>query len=225
MKLEHRKDAILVHPEAAARASVIWLHGLGADADDFLPIIPEFRFTGDAGVRFIFPRAGERAVTISGGMRLRAWCDIFGFGPDDPQDEAGIRESQQRINDLIAAERASGVAADKVVVAGFSQGGSIALHTALRYPERLGGLLALSTYLPLHATLQAEQSSSNAGLPILMCHGRFDDVVPCQIGELSRDFVIAAGHTIDWREFNMGHEVCNEQIELIAGWLRYVLAV
>jgi phospholipase/carboxylesterase len=225
MKLEHREDAIILDPGAAAQASIIWLHGLGADADDFVPIVPELRLPSSAQVRFVFPRAPERTVAVAGGMRLRAWCDVFGFALDDPQDAPGIRASEQAIRRLIAAERSGGIAAEKIVLAGFSQGGSIAVHTALRYPERLGGLLALSTYLPLHEKLVSEQSPANLKLPILMCHGRADTVVPCRIGELSRDQLIAAGHGVDWREFEMGHEVCDAEVELIGGWLRFVLNV
>jgi phospholipase/carboxylesterase len=198
-------------------ATVIWLHGLGADHSDFEPIVPELDLP--PSVRFVFPDAPIRPVTINQGMRMRGWYDILQFGPG-PEDEAGIRESQRTVEGLIEA---AGVPAERVVLAGFSQGGAIVLHTALRYPEQLGGVVALSTYLPLQSALKAECSVANQNLPIFMAHGRFDDLIPLPRAAASRDLLVKMGYRVDWHEYPMPHSVCMEEIGDIGAFLRGVL--
>lgn len=202
-----------------AGASVIWLHGLGADGHDFEPIIPELDLPPDLAVRFVFPHAPFRPVTLNGGYVMRAWYDIVAFGLDAPQDETGIRASAAYLRELIARERRRGVAANRIVLAGFSQGGAIALHTALRYPEPLCGVLALSTYLPLHDRLAAEIQPANRGVPVFMAHGTADPIVPIVLGELSRAELAAQGVPVAWHEYPMGHTVIPAEIEAIAHWL------
>jgi phospholipase/carboxylesterase len=200
---------------------VIWLHGLGADGHDFEPIVPELRLESALRVRFVFPHAPVQPVTINGGYAMRAWYDI---GNDRRQDEAGIRASQARVEALIARERTRGVAARRIVLAGFSQGGAIALQTALRHPERLAGVLALSTYLPLAETLAAEAHPANRDAPIFMAHGTQDPLIPLARAAASRDTLRALGYDVQWREYPMPHSVCAEEIAEIGAWLTGVLA-
>jgi phospholipase/carboxylesterase len=202
---------------AMTGATIIWLHGLGADHTDFEPIVPELDLPPSA--RFVFPDAPVRPVTINGGMRMRAWYDILQFGPG-PEDAAGIRESQKIVEGLI--EQAS-VPPERVVLAGFSQGGAIVLHTALRYPKRLAGVVALSTYLPLQNDLEGETSEENRGVPIFMAHGRFDDIIPLARAAASRDLLAGMGYKIDWREYAMPHSVCMEEIGHVSAFLKGIL--
>jgi len=212
-------DSVVLAPAAAATATVIWLHGLGADGHDFVPIVPELRLPPRPGVRFVFPHAPARPVTINNGMHMRAWYDIKVLSAGGPEDEAGIRESAALLAQYIQRERKTGVAAGRIVVAGFSQGGAIALHAALRHPERLAGVMALSSYLPLRASLVAEAAAANRDLPILMCHGRFDPVLPMQLGAASRDLLRAEGYAVEWKEYPMQHQVCLEEVQDIANFL------
>jgi len=198
-------------------ATVIWLHGLGADHSDFEPIVPELDLP--PSVRFLFPDAPVRPVTINAGMRMRAWYDILQLGPG-PEDEAGIRESQQIIQELI--ERQS-VPPERVVLAGFSQGGAVVLHTALRYPRRLAGVIALSTYVPLRESFSKEISPENRQTPIFMGHGRFDELIPVSRAAGSRDFLLELGYRVDWHEYPMPHSVCAEEIGDVARFLGRVL--
>jgi len=202
---------------AMTDATIIWLHGLGADHSDFEPIVPELDLA--PSVRFVFPDAPVRAVTINQGMRMRAWYDILQFGPG-PEDEAGIRESQRIVEGLIEAQA---VPPERIVLAGFSQGGAIVLHTALRYPRRLAGVVALSTYLPLVDTLNAEKASSNQATPIFMAHGRFDEIIPLPRALASRDLLQKMSYRVDWHEYPMPHSVCIEEIGEVAAYLRSVL--
>jgi phospholipase/carboxylesterase len=204
-------EAIEIETGPNPTASVIWLHGLGADGHDFEPIVPELRLTKP--VRFVFPHAPVRPVTINQGMRMRAWYDIFQFGAGR-EDDAGIRASQKLVEDLIAKERGR-----KIVLAGFSQGGAIVLQTALRHPERLAGLMALSTYLPLAPTLESELSKTNHDLPIFMAHGKFDDIIPIDRARQSRDFLKKLNYPVEWREYPMPHSVCAEEIADISAFL------
>jgi phospholipase/carboxylesterase len=217
MKEFESEDEVRLEPEAPAQAAVIWLHGLGADGYDFVPIAPELRLA--MPVRFIFPHAPVRPVTINGGMQMRAWYDIFSLSRQDRQDEAGIRESAARVQELIEAEAAAGVPRDKIVLAGFSQGGAIALHAGLRQQQGLAGLLALSTYLPLESSLIAELTAAGRGTPLLMCHGSYDNVVPLLLGSHSRDLLRKLGREVEWREYPMQHQVCGEEIADIASWM------
>jgi phospholipase/carboxylesterase len=196
-------------------AAVIWLHGLGADGHDFEPIVPELRL--EQPVRFVFPHAPIRPVTINNGMRMRAWYDIFQFG-GGPEDEAGIRASQKLLEGLIQAEQGK-----KVVLAGFSQGGAIVLQTALRHSGRLAGVLALSTYLPLSGKVAAELTDANKATPIFMAHGQFDDIIPIARARASRQTLAGLGYPVTWKEYPMPHSVCAEEVGDISGFLNEVL--
>ena len=202
---------------AMTDATIIWLHGLGADHTDFEPIVPELDLP--ASVRFVFPDAPIRPVSINGGMRMRAWYDILQFGPG-PEDEAGIRESQRIVEGLIEQAK---VPPERVVLAGFSQGGAIVLHTALRYPRPLAGVVALSTYVPLQETLEREISEANRSAPIFMAHGRFDDIIHLQRAAASRDLLARIGYKVAWREYAMPHSVCMEELGHISAFLKGVL--
>jgi phospholipase/carboxylesterase len=215
-------DAIEIESGAKPEAAVIWLHGLGADGHDFEPIVPELGLAAAPAVRFVFPNAPVRPVTINQGMRMRAWYDIFQLG-GGAEDEKGIRASQALVEALVAREKARGIAAARVVIAGFSQGGAIALQAALRHPERLAGVMALSTYLPLPQALDAEKSAANAQVPIFMAHGSYDDVIPLARAEQSRDALAAAGYAVEWHSYPMAHSVSIEEIRDIAAFLGRVL--
>jgi phospholipase/carboxylesterase len=213
-------DAVVVTPQIPPTAAVIWLHGLGADGFDFVPIVSELRLPESLPVRFIFPHATPRPVTINNGFVMRAWYDIKGFGPERPEDEAGIRESEGVVRQYMEQQIAQGIAADRIILAGFSQGGAIALQTGLRYPQRLAGIMALSTYLPLRATVAQEASQANRDVPILMCHGTYDPVVVPQMGEMSRDILRGLGYSIEWHSYPMEHSVCMDEIADISRWLQ-----
>ncbi|HSX61434.1 MAG TPA: dienelactone hydrolase family protein [Tahibacter sp.] len=204
--------------------SVIWLHGLGADGHDFAPIIPELVAREWPAIRFVFPHAPIRPVTINGGMAMRAWYDIKGTDIASRQDEAGVRESVTQVDALIAREQDRGVPAGRVFLAGFSQGGAIALAGGLRHAKRLGGIVALSTYLPIHETTEAERSTANAGLPVFMAHGSHDPIVPQPLGTRSRDLLQTLGHPVDWHTYPMAHTVIAEEIADLRQWLGARLA-
>jgi phospholipase/carboxylesterase len=210
--------------ETAARpgAAVIWLHGLGADGHDFEPLVPMLGLPRRLAVRFVFPHAPERPVTINNGVRMRAWYDIVRLG-GGAEDSAGIRDSQALLEGLIARERERGIEAGRIVLAGFSQGGAIALHTGLRHAERLAGIVGLSTYLPLPGTLEAERSRANADVPIFLAHGLHDELIGIERALSSRDALEALGYAPDWHEYPMAHAVCEEEVTAIAGWLAGVL--
>jgi phospholipase/carboxylesterase len=196
------------------QATVIWLHGLGADGHDFEPIVPELELAKP--VRFVFPHAPLRPVTLNQGMRMRAWYDIYQLG-GGPEDEAGIRASQKLVDDLVAEAQSRG--ARSIVLAGFSQGGAIVLHTALRHAEALSGVLALSTYLPLNATLERERSAANRNLPIFMAHGLYDDIIPLARAEQSRVILERLGYKVEWHTYPMPHSVCPDEIGHISEFL------
>ena len=199
--------------------SVIWMHGLGADGNDFVPIVPELGLNGLA-IRFIFPHAPLRPVTINGGYVMRAWYDIGYQDLSLKEDENGVRESQLAVEQLIAREIARGLPVRRIVLAGFSQGGAMALHCGLRYPKRLAGVIALSTYLPLPDKVEAELGDANRDLPILMCHGTQDPVVPLRLAQASCRRLLTLGFPVEWREYGMPHSVCAEEIDTIGEWLR-----
>jgi phospholipase/carboxylesterase len=211
-------EAVEINSGPDPEAAVIWLHGLGADGHDFEPIVPELELR--APVRFVFPHAPVRPVTINQGMRMRAWYDIFQLGAG-AEDEAGIRASQKLLEDMIAAEKRRGMA--KIVLAGFSQGGAIVLQTALRYPQRLAGVLALSTYLPLHATLEAERSAESKDVPIFMAHGQYDDLIPVSRADQSRQALERLGYKVQWKTYPMPHSVCPQEIADIGAFLLRIL--
>ena len=221
-------ETIEVETAAECDGSVIWLHGLGADGHDFEPIVPELHLGGPARLRFVFPHAPVRPVTINGGMAMRAWYDIYSLERSGPVDDAGIRQSAAMLEGLIQRERDRGISSERIVVAGFSQGGAIASHAALRYPDPLGGLMALSTYVPLHASLQDEVFGNAAAQPkdlaIFMAHGTMDPMVPVAMGEASREILVEQGYSVAWHDYPMGHAVCAEEIEDIRRWLASVYA-
>jgi phospholipase/carboxylesterase len=198
-------------------AAIVWMHGLGADGHDFAPIVPELTLA--VPVRFVFPHAPMRAVTINGGAVMRAWYDIRAVGGERREDGDGVRASQKEIEALIARERGRGIPPSRLVLAGFSQGGAMALHTGLRHPERLGGILALSCALPLADQLADEAAAANRDVPILMAHGTHDDVIPLARARRAHDTLIGLGFRVEWREYPMPHAVCPEEIAEISMWL------
>jgi phospholipase/carboxylesterase len=216
-------EGVTLEPQTAA-ASVVWLHGLGADGNDFVPIVPELRLPPAPGIRYVFPHATVRPVTLNNGYPMRAWYDIKSLDPAGRAEAPGLDESVARISALIDRERAAGVAANRIVVAGFSQGGAVAFHCALAYPERLGGLLALSTYLPRPEHLEPRLSAANRTLPILMCHGTEDPVVVPAMAATAREWLLAHGFSVDWRTYPMPHSVCPAEVADIGRWLAGRLA-
>jgi Predicted esterase len=218
------EENVVLEPATKADAAVIWLHGLGADGYDFVPIVEELRLPPAMAVRFIFPHARPRPVTINNGFVMRAWYDITSLGPDRKEDEAGIRESAGLVDQYIQQQNAAGIDTKRIVIAGFSQGGAIALQAALRYSQRLAGIMALSTYLPLQHTLAAEASGANRDVPILMCHGLRDNVVPSALGKAARDLLVSLGYQVEWQSYPMEHQVCMEEVLDISKWLQARLA-
>lgn len=205
-------------------ASVIWLHGLGADGNDFVPIVRELDLTGCPAIRFVFPHADAIPVTVNGGYVMRAWYDILGVDIAKREDEAGLRKSQIAIEALIANEIARGIPANRIILAGFSQGCAMTLQTGLRHPEKLAGLLCLSGYVPLHEVLAAERHPVNQHTPIFLVHGRSDPIIPIQRAQQSRDLLTSLGYRVEWHEYMMQHSVCAEEIDDISAWLKRVLA-
>ena len=206
-----------------ADASVIVLHGLGADGSDFVPVAEALDLSAVGAVRFVFPHAPVRPVTINGGYRMRAWYDILGTDLQRREDEAGLRESARAIAALIDRERERGIAAHRIVLAGFSQGCAMTLLTGLRYPERLAGLAGMSGYLPLADSTAAERSEANRDVPIFLAHGSEDEIVAPARGRASRDALAALGHAVEWHEYPMEHSVCPEEIGALNQWLLRVL--
>ena len=208
--------------------SVIWLHGLGADGHDFEPIVPELRLPDSMPLRFVFPHAPVRPVTVNGGMAMRAWYDIVSLDKAGRGDDAGIRESSSLLDALIRREQDRGIDAAKIVLAGFSQGGAIVLHNALRTPLKLAGLMALSTYLPLMNTIEAEvvgnPTAGDTSLPVFMGHGTFDPMIQCEGGRESADVLEKLGYTVEWHDYPMAHAVCPQEIVDISNWLQSVYA-
>ncbi len=202
--------------------SVIWLHGLGADGHDFEPIVPELQLPADMPLRFVFPHAPVRPVTINGGMEMRAWYDIISLDAEGRADAAGVHESTAILEELIAREVERGISAEKIVIAGFSMGGAIAINTALHTNEKLAGLMALSTYLPLLSEIDG--SGGSRDLPVFMAHGSFDPMLPMQWGQMSAERMTDAGFTIEWHDYPMAHAVCPEEIRDIREWLLRIYA-
>ncbi len=212
--------AEIVEPPRTADACVIWLHGLGADGHDFVPAVPLLELPADHGVRFIFPHAKPIPVTINGGMVMPAWYDIRDLDTLEGRgDEVGLRASADAIRSWIEHQRSEGIRADRIVLAGFSQGGAVALHLGPRYTERLAGILAMSTYLVTGNSLATEASPLNAKTPILQAHGLFDPMVLPAWGEAARDALIAHGYDVTWQAWPMQHEVCVEELQRIGSWL------
>lgn len=218
------EDEVIIEPAAGgADATVIWLHGLGADGYDFVPMIPQLDLPATARLRFVFPHAEVRPVTINAGYAMRAWYDIRELSPAGRDDEAGLAASRDRIERYVERERAGGIAARRIVLGGFSQGGAVALHVGLRHAARLAGIVCLSGYLPLRERLAADLAPVQRETPILMCHGREDVVVLPTFGEQSRDALLGAGLSVDWRQYSMGHQLCEPEVHDIAAWLNFHL--
>ena len=208
---------------AAPVASVIVLHGLGADGHDFVPICDELDLSAVGAVRYVFPHAPVRPVTVNGGYRMRAWYDILGTEIDRREDESGLRLSLGAVHRLIDREVERGIAPGRIVLMGFSQGCAMTLLAGLRYPERLAGLAGLSGYLPLAATTAAERHAANADVPVFLAHGSADPVIPIARGRASRDALVALGHAVEWHEYAMPHSVCAEEVGDLNRWLLGVL--
>jgi phospholipase/carboxylesterase len=216
-------ETIEVETAAKPNASVIWLHGLGADGHDFEPIVPEIVRPGERAWRFVFPNAPVRPVTINGGMSMRAWYDLKGLDRRAAEDVAGFRDTDAEIRQLIAKEGTRGIAANRVVLAGFSQGGAVSLYSVTRYPEKLAGVMALSCYLPRESSFAAERELANDTTPIFMAHGRSDTVLTMSLGVQSRDFLRLQGYAVEWHEYPMPHAVCPAEIADIREFLLRVL--
>jgi phospholipase/carboxylesterase len=215
-------DAIQLETGRDPERSVIWLHGLGADGRDFVPIVSELDLPA-APIRFVFPHAPVQAVTINNGMRMRAWYDIVADDLARREDERGVRASQGLVEALIARERERGIRPERIVLAGFSQGGAISLQTGLRHPERLAGIMALSTYVPIAATLEAERNRANADVPIFMGHGTQDPIIPLAHARRSKELLERLGYPVEWHEYVMPHSVSPHEVRDVGAWLRRAL--
>lgn len=210
---------IIIDSGAEPTHTIIWLHGLGADGHDFVPITKELSLPKDYALRFIFPHAPIQAVTLNAGMEMRAWYDILGLDRSSNQDKAGIRRSEARLHDLIDQQIAQGICCENIFIAGFSQGGAMALHTGLRYPKKLAGIIALSTYLPLADLVEAERHAENHQTPIFFAHGEFDPVISLDFAKTSCQQLQRLNHPIDWHVYPMAHSVCSEEINDLSAWM------
>ncbi|WP_374354369.1 alpha/beta hydrolase [Chitinimonas sp.] len=218
-------DSLEVETGPAPSWSVIWMHGLGADGNDFVSIVPELGLAGHANVRFVFPHAPMIPVTCNNGYVMRAWYDIVYFDNINRHaDEAGIRQNRDAIRVLIEREKQRGVAAERIFIAGFSQGGAMAYTVGLTHPERLAGIIALSTYIPAPALLSSEASPANQLTPIFAAHGEQDPIVPLALGELARQQVSQPGRPLEWHSYRMQHSVCIEEVHAIGAWLKRQMA-
>lgn len=213
-------DCVEIAPKSTPTASIIWLHGLGADGHDFVDIVPQL---GLSSVRFIFPHAPVRPITLNAGYPMRAWYDIHGLDRFAKEDEEGIRASAAMVNQLIQHEIAQGIPSDKIVLAGFSQGGAMALYSGLCYPQKLAGILALSCYLPLATQIAIEASAANKEIPVFMAHGSMDDIVNISLGEYSCQYLQNLGYNIEFHRYSMAHNVSLEEISDVAQWLKKIL--
>jgi phospholipase/carboxylesterase len=219
--VERQLPAIEVETHDNPRYAVIWMHGLGADGSDFVPVVPELGLVDAPGVRFVFPHAPEIPVTCNGGYVMRAWYDIVSLDSSSREiDEAGIVHSRAAIRRLIARENRRGIPSARIFLAGFSQGGAVAHLTAMTHDEALAGVIALSTYIPCGELLARERTEVNRDIAIFAAHGRADDVVSPELGRRARDLLVRLGYRVDWHEYPMPHAVCLEEIHLLAGWLR-----
>jgi phospholipase/carboxylesterase len=218
-----QESAVEISTGPAPTAAVIWLHGLGADGHDFEPIVPQLMWPDAPEIRFIFPHAPVRPVTLNGGMPMRAWYDIVSLTGDRDSDQRGIADSVNLAAALVGRERERGIESSRVVVAGFSQGGAIALQLALRYPETLAGLIALSTYLLLEHRLENDQHAANMKLPVFVGHGTSDPMVPYFLGEAVAERLGAMGHPVERHSYPMQHAVCPDEIADLSAWLRNTL--
>jgi phospholipase/carboxylesterase len=216
-------EAIEIETGPQPAAAVVWLHGLGADGSDFVPVVEALDLPA-APIRFIFPHAPMQPVTINQGYVMRAWYDILSADLARRADERGVRASQQLVEALLAREKSRGIPARRLLLAGFSQGGAIALQTGLRHPERLAGIMALSCYVPLAPTLEPERAAANRDVPVFMAHGLYDPIIPARLARESRDLLARLGYDVEWHEYPMEHSVAPEEVAAIGAWLRRVLA-
>lgn len=222
--MEELLAAIEIESAENPRYSVIWLHGLGADGSDFVPVVPELGLPATPGVRFIFPHAPEMPVTCNGGYVMPAWYDIISLESTSRKiDEAGIVHSRAAIRRLISRENERGIPCARIFLAGFSQGGAVAYTTALTHPEPLAGIIALSTYLPSAELISREATEANRTIQIFAAHGGQDDVVSPVLGRQARDFLMQKGYVVEWYEYPMPHTVCLEEVQLIGEWLQGLL--
>ena len=219
-KLEVIVKELNTSVEKAADTAVIWLHGLGADGNDFVPIVPELGLAPNLAIRFIFPHAPMQAVTINNGYVMRAWYDIFSLDRSAPQDKAGIERNAALVLQLVEEQHAQGIPYERIFLAGFSQGCAMALHIALRLPHKLAGIIGLSGYLPLHEDFATERSEANIETPIFLAHGSMDPVVPFAFGQHSYEFLKAQGFKVSWHSYPMQHQVCMEEIVTIGGYIQ-----
>lgn len=213
-----------VEPTSEHKATVIWLHGLGADGHDFEPIVPELKLSPELGVKFIFPHAPVMPVTINGGYEMRAWYDIRDADLANREDKEGVRHSSELVKKIIDSEIESGIPSDKIVLAGFSQGGAIALHLATRFDQKLAGIVALSTYLTMPESLSDEKTEANIETPVFMAHGSQDPVVPMQRGQYSAKVLEDNGFRVNWQDYPMAHAVCLEEIQALGQYFNKVLS-
>lgn len=216
-------DGVEVVTGDTPKNAVIWLHGLGADGNDFVPVVSELEKRGVNNCRFVFPHAPMRAVTINGGMKMRAWYDITSLDFDQrEQDATGTNESRALVESLILRENERGISSDKIVLAGFSQGGAIALHTSIRHSQMLAGTLALSTYLPLTDSVNAQRTTINQDIPVFMAHGTQDEVIAIRYAQNSKEFLETLGYKIDWHSYPMPHSLSMEEITDVAQWFKSI---
>ncbi len=217
-------DCIELDPKGAHKATVIWLHGLGADGSDFVPIVPELGLPDDLGVRFVFPHAPVRPVTLNAGMRMRAWFDVLSLDRGADFNREHLEVSAVQLEALVERELDRGIPAERILLAGFSQGGVVALYTGLRHPRRLAGVLAISTHYPDSDPepdrVRAEGSEANRGLPVFLAHGAYDPLIPLPFAERSRRAIEGAGYDVEWHTYPVAHAVCPEEIRDISTWLQ-----
>jgi phospholipase/carboxylesterase len=226
LKLASNNDAletVTVETGAKPSATILWMHGLGADGHDFEPLVPELLDDGMPALRFVFPHAPVRPVTINNGYQMRAWYDIIGIDRRSAEDVSGIQASADALTALIRAENARGIATARIVLAGFSQGGAMALHLATRFPEKLAGVIALSSYLPLAKEFATERSSANLATPIFMAHGSQDPVVPFSLGDESRRVLEGTGYRVEWHKYPMPHSLCEPEVADLRAFLRKIV--
>ena len=215
---------VIIEPESPANATVIWLHGLGADANDFVPVVEQMVLPESLAVRFILPNAPVRPITLNGGMTMPGWYDLEGIGPQFQEDESGLRASQSTIESLIEKEQQKGIDSERIVLIGFSQGGAVVLQAGLRHTKKLAGLIAMSTYLPLRETVENELEVVQTETPIMFMHGSYDPVVPISFAQGSYQILQQADLNLQWQEYPMEHTVCLEQIRHINSFLLEVLS-
>jgi phospholipase/carboxylesterase len=214
----------LIHGDGVPTHAIIWLHGLGATANDFPPIVPELGLSASRAIRFIFPQAPDRPITINGGMRMPGWYDIKGVSIEDKQDAVGMAESREMLDQIIQSQIESGIASENIILAGFSQGGAVTYFTGVRSKHKLAGLLTLSTYLPFDQDTKAEQSGNNIDTPIFASHGTHDGVVPLSMGKRSVDILNGLGYSVTWKTYPMEHQVVMPQIKQIGAWINEVFS-